>query len=51
MYVINTIYLSRGGVRMQLKCRARKRFVDELRVGERYDRYITRAIAVVSDFI
>ena len=29
---------------MQLKCRVRKRFVDELGIRERYDRYIAKAV-------
>ena len=29
---------------MQLKCRVRKRFVDELGIRERYDRNIAKAV-------
>ena len=36
----------RGGVRMmvQLKCRVRRRFVDESGIRERYERYIAKAV-------
>ena len=29
---------------MQLKCRVRRRFVDELGITERYERYIAKAV-------
>ena len=34
----------RGGVRVQLKCRVWRRFVDESEIRERYERYIAKAV-------
>ena len=35
---------TRRGVRIQLKCIVRKRLVDESGIGERYERYIAKAV-------
>ena len=34
----------RGGIRMQLKCRVRRRFVQESGIRERHERYIAKAV-------